>query len=111
MIGSMTLERWVVAGSDDAEERASGKMDLTGTDLDLADDTAGGAIGQIIGIRFTGIGIPGATITKAYHQFQNDEVGSAANSLLIRGQDSRSDFRCDPTTGQLAFWRSTHSRA
>jgi hypothetical protein len=54
MTHPMTLERRVVAGTDDAEERTSGKMDLASTDLDLTDDSAGGAIGQTIGIRFTG---------------------------------------------------------
>src|SRR5919109_4854889 len=90
MIDPITLERRVVASTDDAEERVSGKMDLTSTDLDLADDLAGsGAIGQTVGIRFTGIDIPhGAIITKAYLQFETDEASTGASSLLIRGEDA-----------------------
>src|SRR5919198_4080678 len=88
MIDPITCERRVVA-NDDAEERASGKMDLTSTDLDLEDDLAGGgAFGQTIGIRLTGFDIPqGTIIINAYLPFQTDEASAGASSLLIRGED------------------------
>jgi parallel beta-helix repeat protein len=84
------LERTVAAGTDDAEERATGRMALHSTDLDLFNDRYGsGGIGQQVGIRFTGIDIPpGAVITSAYLQFHTDEKGSTDTSMLIRGEDA-----------------------
>jgi Ca2+-binding RTX toxin-like protein len=104
MIDPITLERRVLAGTDDAEERASGKMDLASTDLDLTDDLAGGgAVGQTIGIRFAGIDIPhGAIITNAYLQFQTDEVSSGASSLLIRGEDADDAAPFSTVTGNIS---------
>ena len=84
-----TIERRVVSGLDDVEEGAAGGMSLTSSDLELVDDIGSNRVGQIIGIRFTGLTIPqGANVTSAYIQFQTDEVGSAATSLLIRGEDA-----------------------
>ena len=61
-------------------------MSLTSSDLELVND---GTTSQRVGLRFTGIDIPqGAIITSAYIQFTTDEVGSAATSLLIRGEDT-----------------------
>ncbi len=77
---AVTVERRVGTGSDDAEERPSGSMRLTSSDLELVYDT--------VGIRFAGLGIPqGATITDAYLLFQVDETSSATSTLMIHGQD------------------------
>ena len=58
---------------------------MDSSDLELVID---GSNNQRVGLRFTGIDIPqGATITSAYLQFTTDETGSAAASLLIRGED------------------------
>lgn len=80
---STTFEVRVAAGSDDAEESASGSVSLTSSDLELVNDGSD----QAVGIRFAGVAIPqGATITNAYVQFQVDETGSTAASLTVRGQ-------------------------
>ena len=85
MSETITFEKRIVSGSDDVEQSASGSMSLTSSDLELVND---GSNNQRVGLRFTGIDIPqGAIITSAYLQFTTDEVGSAAASLLIRGQD------------------------
>jgi hypothetical protein len=98
------LERRVLTGADDAEERASGKVDLASTDLDLTVDAAGGGgVGQTIGIRFTGIDIPhGAIITNAYLQFQTDEASTGASSLLIRGEDADDAATFSTATGNIS---------
>ncbi|MFN8454764.1 MAG: metallophosphoesterase [Anaerolineae bacterium] len=77
------LEVRVAASSDDAEESATGKVDLTSTDLEMVMETSL----QTVGIRFNGITIPqGATITNAYIQFQVDETDTQATSLIIQGE-------------------------
>jgi hypothetical protein len=82
----ITFETQVAASTDDAEERSSGSMKLTSTDLEM---TVDGTSVQTVGIRFTGIDIPRyAIITRAYIQFQTDETSLGAASLLIRGEDS-----------------------
>ncbi|GJL79850.1 MAG: hypothetical protein NPINA01_28390 [Nitrospinaceae bacterium] len=82
--GTTVLDIRVASGSDDAEERASGDMSLTSSDLELTFDAGGD---QTIGMRFNGVNIPaGATITKAYVQFQADESHSGSTSLTVRGQ-------------------------
>ncbi|MDN3511516.1 MAG: hypothetical protein NG784_09450, partial [Candidatus Jettenia sp.] len=74
----------VTAGSDDAEERPSGGVLLSSTDLDLVFDKNN----QTIGIRFHGVDIPkNAAITNAYIQFKVDEVTSEATSLTIQGEN------------------------
>jgi uncharacterized protein YjiK len=73
----------VAASSDDAEESASGSMSLTSSDLELVFDGSN----QTVGIRFNGVAIPqGATITRAYVQFQVDEATSEATVLTITGE-------------------------
>ena len=75
----------VSASSDDAEERASGSVSLTSSDLELVFDSGGN---QTVGMRFNGLVIPpGATITNAYVQFETDETTSDATSLTIQGED------------------------
>ncbi|MCQ3926911.1 MAG: hypothetical protein DPW17_06335 [Candidatus Jettenia sp.] len=74
----------VTAGSDDAEERSSGSVILSSTDLDLVFDKNN----QTIGMRFNGVDIPkNATIINAYIQFKVDEITSEATSLTIQGED------------------------
>ncbi len=73
----------VAAGADDAEERATGSLSLTGTDLELVLDSDL----QKVGLRFLSIPVPqGATITNAYIQFQTDETGSEPTSLMIQAE-------------------------
>ena len=81
--GGVTFERRVVAGSDDAEESASGGMSLTSSDLELVYDGSN----QRVGMRFTSVAVPrGATITRAYLQFEADETQSELTNLAIQGQ-------------------------
>ncbi|HET6157163.1 MAG TPA: right-handed parallel beta-helix repeat-containing protein [Dongiaceae bacterium] len=109
------FEASVVSGTDDAEERASGTMALESTDLDFVNDRLGnGGEGQYIGIRFTGIEIPpGAVVTGAYLQFHTDEVGTAAISLLVQGEDVddaaafadvENNITSRPTTDASSAW-------
>ena len=73
----------MVAGSDDAEESASGGMSLTSSDLELVYDGSN----QRVGMRFTSVAVPrGATITHAYLQFEADEAQSELTNLAIQGQ-------------------------
>jgi uncharacterized protein YjiK len=78
----------VAGSSDDAEERVStGTSDLTSSDLELTVDGTSSVADQVIGIRFAGVNVPrSATVTKAYVQFQVDEVSTGACSLTIRGE-------------------------
>ena len=53
------------------KERDTGNVALGSSDLELVFDKGGN---QTVGMRFRGINVPqGATITKAYIQFQVDE--------------------------------------
>jgi hypothetical protein len=82
------LERSVISGLDDVEERSTGSVSTNSSDLELVDDRNN--TDRTIGIRFTGIDIPqGAIITAAYIQFQVDEVSTGAATLTIRGLDQR----------------------
>jgi hypothetical protein len=84
----------VSAGADDAEETASGAMELSSGDLELVQE----ATAQKVGMRFANVPVPpGATILAAWVQFQVDEAGSAAAALVVQG-----DSRLEPpafTTG------------
>jgi hypothetical protein len=78
------VETRVSASSDDAEERPSGSVNYTSTDLELVTD---GSKVQVVGLRFNGIIIPqGAVITNAYVQFTADETNSGSMTILIQGE-------------------------
>ncbi len=84
----MILDIPVRAGTDDAEEKLSGTMVVSSGDLNMALD---GSTVQTIGMRFTGLNIPTtAKITKAYVQFQFDEVRTGSPSLNVAGQAAAS---------------------
>ena len=81
---SVTVEVRVAASADDAEEKPSGSISLSSSDLELTTD---GSNNQWIGMRFAGISIPvGATISNAWVQFQTDETGSSTTQLRIYAQ-------------------------
>ena len=81
--GSGVLDVPVRAGADDAEEAATGAVDLSSSDLELVTD----GTAQTVGMRFTVVTVPaGATISNAYVQFQVDETSSAATSLTVTGE-------------------------
>ncbi|WP_246723550.1 metallophosphoesterase [Rhizobium sp. ARZ01] len=80
------FETRVASGANDVEERPSGSVSSTSSDLELTIDDG---TNQTVGIRFTGIDVPkGAIITNAYIQFTVDEVTTGTVSLLIRGEDT-----------------------
>jgi hypothetical protein len=80
---SATLDSRVTTSTGDVEESATGSYAATSTDLELVYDGSN----QKVGIRFPGLAIPaGATITKAYVQFEADETQSEATNLTIKGQ-------------------------
>ena len=79
-----TVEAIVQTGSDDAEQGPSGGMDLVSTDLELVTD---GTKVQRVGLRFGNLQVPaGATITRAWIQFQTDEVSTDAATLTLRAE-------------------------
>ncbi len=76
----------VVAATDDAEERGSGEMSTSSSDLELTYDARSN---QLVGTRFASLDVPaGATITKAWIQFRVDESTSEPTALTIRGEPS-----------------------
>jgi len=94
-----TVEIRVASGSDDAEERSSGRMSLTSSDLELVYDRGI----QKVGMRFNGVGIPqGATIVKAYVQFKVDEVNSEATSLTIQAHKVAQPLPLTTTYGNIS---------
>ncbi|MCB0579476.1 MAG: hypothetical protein KDD10_09240, partial [Phaeodactylibacter sp.] len=86
--GPLTACSRVSASNDDAEERASGDISLTSSDLEMSNDPSNGD--QTVGMRFNGLNIPqGATIVSAYIQFATDETNNVNPcQLIIYGQDS-----------------------
>ncbi len=83
--GAQTLTRRVESSTDDAEEKAGGRIKLYSSDLELVYDGSD----QTVGMRFNNIDIPsGSTITAAYIQFQVDEVKSTVTALTIQGEKS-----------------------
>jgi hypothetical protein len=96
----ITLETRVAASSDDAEEKASGSMSLTSSDLELVFETDGN---QTVGLRFNEIDIPqGATIAKAYVQFKVDETATEATSLTIQGQADDNALTFTSSSGNIS---------
>lgn len=77
----------IVSSSDDAEETVSNnQISLTSTDLEMVNDNGND---QIIGLRFNNIYIPeGATLLRAYIQFETDEINDPVNltDLVIHGE-------------------------
>lgn len=79
--GSGTVEVRIGASGDDIEESATGAFTASSSDIELVFD----ASNQQVGLRFAGLAVPpGATITRAYVQFEADEVQSEATNLVVR---------------------------
>ncbi len=99
----------IAASSDDAEERPSGKVTLTSSDLELTLDSPNQ---QTIGMRFGGVSIPQAAhIQNAYLQFQADETGSDPTSLTFRGQAIDSAPTFASTSGSISSRATTAASA
>ena len=75
-----------ITRDDYAEEtNSNGSMYLTSSDLELCYD---GHL-QTVGVHFNAVNVPqGATITKAYIQFQVDEATTGSVTVTIEGQDA-----------------------
>ena len=97
---TLTIEVRVATGTDDAEEAGDGRVSLASSDLEFVFDRGSN---QTVGMRFTGLNIPqGATITRAYIQFQVDEVNSGDTSLTIQGQDADNAATFVATNGNIS---------
>lgn len=104
------MSRYISRSSDDAEEKASGKITLSSADLELVDDTTN----QIVGLRFQNIAIPrGSTIVRAMIQFRVDEDSSEDVSLRLHGElvadaktfsSTRHDISSRPPTQSSVAW-------
>ncbi len=89
--GTLTLDIPITTSPDDAEESATGSVGRASTQLELVDK---GTDRQTVGLRFAGVTVPpGATIERAYVQFQVAQVTTGTASLTIQGQAAD-----DPTT-------------
>jgi hypothetical protein len=83
VIQVQTQEVRVSSSADDAEEKPTGTVGRSSSDLELVYD--GG--NQLVGMRFAGLDVPrGVTIVSAYVQFQVDEKNSVETMLTIQGQ-------------------------
>ncbi len=82
-----TTESRISSDRDDAEERSSGKVITSSTDIELTHDVLRGQ--QIIGLRFSGVKVPrGADVKEAYIQFKADETDSGSIKVYIRAEDT-----------------------
>ncbi|MEY2407722.1 MAG: hypothetical protein QOF48_392 [Verrucomicrobiota bacterium] len=81
--GPVTVVLPIAKGVDDAEESATGVMNLVSTDLELVQDDATGAGHQIVGLRFHVPLPPRAIITSANIQFTANETNSEPTVLDI----------------------------
>ncbi len=98
--GATTFETRIGAGSDDAEERVSGAVSLTSSDIEMVFDRGGD---QTVGLRFNGVTIPqGASIQEAWLQFQVDEANTVATNLTIQAQDADNPPTFTTATGNIS---------
>lgn len=83
---TVTFSQRITQGKDDAEESLNnGTVDIASTDLELIND--GGAVPQIVGMRFPSVTIPrGVQIANAYIEFEVDEADTGATSLVFHAQ-------------------------
>jgi hypothetical protein len=109
--GSITTQRRIDVGTDDAEERVSdGRITLDSSDLELIYDKRD----QVVGLRFTGVAVPrGVRLLDAYLQFKVDEVSIAAATLSVQAEasDDAAPFAATarsvslrPRTGTAVSW-------
>ena len=82
-----TAESRVSSYSDNAEERTSGLVINSSTDLELTHDVERGQ--QLLGLRFNNVKVPrGADIKDAYIQFKADEADSGSVKVRIYAHDT-----------------------
>jgi hypothetical protein len=89
----------VSIGSDDAEEKPSGTVHLTSSDLEMVLESGEN---QIVGIRFPEVDLPrGAAIVTAHVQFEADETDSQETLLTIHGEAS-DDATFESSSGNVS---------
>jgi hypothetical protein len=77
----------VTVGTNDAEEKSTGRIARGNGDLDMMTDDTN--VQTAVGLRFIGVNVPqGAQVTTAYVQFQADEAHADPTSLTIAGEAS-----------------------
>jgi hypothetical protein len=109
--GTLTLDIPITTSPDDAEESATGSVARASAQLELVDK---GTDRQTVGLRFVGVSVPpGATIERAYVQFEVAKVTTGAASLTIQGQaadnpttftTNASDISSRPRTSASVSW-------
>ncbi|UCH25814.1 MAG: metallophosphoesterase [Trueperaceae bacterium] len=106
-----SIERWVTSSSDDAEERESGGVNRTSTDLELIFDPDEGE-GQLVGMRFLDMRVPqGAVITRAYVQFTAKEASAEETTLAIQAEAADDAMPFDTREGKLSVRNRTGAAA
>ena len=94
---------WIRVSSDqdDAEERSSGQVVTSSTDLELPYDVKRGQ--QLVGVRFNGVKIPqGARIRHAHVRFKADEADTGSLSLKVQAHDADNAARFVQETRNLS---------
>ncbi|MEO0468441.1 MAG: metallophosphoesterase, partial [Bacteroidota bacterium] len=111
-VGSIPQSQSIqLSGSaNDTEEGEDGVIDVTSTDLELANENNAGD--QLVGMRFASVNIPkGATITNAYLQFTVDETQNINPSeLVIFGEDEENAAPLGINLGNLSSRERTDAR-
>ena len=114
--GTLSIDVRIAATNDDAEEKvAAGNVELGSSDLELGyEGDASPDTLQIIGVRFTGVGIPkGVAIKKAWVQFTADDVDNPYHSppvsLIVEGELSPNPVEFSETTGDISSRATTTS--
>src|SRR6185503_11904243 len=101
--GPPTVVVPIAKGVDDAEESASGVMNLTSSDLELVRDEGTGAGDQTVGLRFH-VPVPqSAIITSANIQFTARETNSEPTvlSISVEAADYASRFDSNNLSGRI----------
>jgi hypothetical protein len=81
----LELDIPIAVGADDVEQKQSGGLNKSSTDLDMMTD--GTTVQAAIGLRFTNVQLPNnATITSAYLTFFEDEAHNDPTALTFQGQ-------------------------
>ena len=83
---TVTVSQRIVSGSNDVEEKSTGIVSTSSTDIELVEDKG---VNQTVGLRFVNLSIPqGATIVSANVQFTTDENNSGTTNLTIKAHDT-----------------------
>ena len=104
-VGRAALERSPVTSADDAEEDASGRINVTSRGLDLGVNDC-----SLVGVRFELVRVPrNAEIARAYLQFRADSGTPYADeaTLVVYGELTGNSMLFDTAGGNLSSRRTT----